>query len=124
MLIYVIGFSLLLGHILTIKEQNKQILALLAQIQPERQIDPTDFPCDLPLKSYDDVKEFEEYLKASKKNCEKIVRNNEFILKFSLIFLCFLFIDILSCYSQRKRSSLQNQSDFEASYQRLSSIKL
>lgn len=72
----VIGFCLLLRHVLTIKEQNKQILALLTQIQPERQIDPTDFPCDLPLKSYDDVKEFEEYLKASKENCEKMVRNN------------------------------------------------
>jgi len=47
------------------------MLALLTQIQPKRQIDPTDFPCDLPLKSYDDVKEFEEYLKASK---EKMVK--------------------------------------------------
>jgi hypothetical protein len=74
-LINITGYHLLLEHVLTIKEQNKQILGLLTQIQPERQIDPTDFPCDLPLKSYDDVKEFEEYLKASKENCEKIVRN-------------------------------------------------
>jgi len=103
-----IGFCLLLGHILTIKEQNKQMLALLTQIQPERQIDPTDFLCDLPLKSYDDIMEFEEYLKALKENCEKMVRNNLFILKFSLIFLCLLFIDILFCYSWGKRSSLHN----------------
>ncbi|XP_036141269.1 uncharacterized protein LOC105830832 [Monomorium pharaonis] len=66
------GFYLLLEHILTIKEQNKQMLALLTQIQAERQIYP-DNPFDLRLKSYDDVKAFEEYLKASKENCEKMI---------------------------------------------------
>ncbi|KYM95682.1 hypothetical protein ALC62_13670 [Cyphomyrmex costatus] len=48
-------FCLLLGHVLKIKEQNKQILGLLTEMQPVRQIDPIDFPYDLPLKSYDDT---------------------------------------------------------------------
>lgn len=37
-LINVIHFSLLLGYVFTIKEQNKQILALLTQIQPDKLI--------------------------------------------------------------------------------------
>lgn len=105
------GFDALLGHIIKIEEQNKQILALLTTQQNKlpnvASHMPDNLPVALPLQSEDDVGQIEQYLSNSG-HMNLMVSTGKFASTCVITKLFSVFIFVYTRWTRMCRKNKQN----------------